>query len=81
MDVKKVDLLFTEDNMASFKNKLANKIIDKVCPIGEKAMSLCANEEGRLLEILDNGSRQAQLAADQTMVELKKRAGILRRGI
>ncbi len=67
--------------MASFKNKLANKIIDKICPIGEKAMSLCANEEGRLLEILDKGSRQAQLSADLTMLELKKRAGILRRGI
>ena len=79
--MKKVDVLFTEDNMASFKNKLANKVIDKVCPIGEKAMSLCANEEGRLLEILDKGSRQAQLAADLTMLELKKRAGILRRGL
>jgi hypothetical protein len=45
--------------MASFKTKLANKIIDKICPIGEKAMSLCANEEGRLLEILDEGARQA----------------------
>ena len=43
MDVKKVDQLFVDDNMASFKTKLSNKIIDKICPIGEKAMSLCAN--------------------------------------
>ena len=28
-DVKKIDQLFTEDNMASFKTKLANKIIDR----------------------------------------------------
>ena len=81
IDVKKVDQLFTEDNMASFKNKLSNKIIDKICPIGEKAMSMCANEEGKLLEILDKGAKQAQTAADQTMVELKRHAGILRRGI
>ena len=50
--------------MASFKNKLANKIIDKICPIGEKAMSLCANQEAMLLDILDQGARQAQLVAD-----------------
>jgi len=29
MPITKVDQLFTEDNMASFKTKLANKIIDK----------------------------------------------------
>ena len=81
VDVKKVDQLFVDDNMASFKTKLSNKIIDKICPIGEKAMSLCANEEDRLLEILDKGALQAQKTADQTMVELKRRSGILRRGI
>ena len=52
----KVDQLFTEDNMASFKTKLANKIIDRICPIGEQAMRMCANEEDRLLEILDEGA-------------------------
>ena len=57
IDVQKVDRLFDDDNMASFKVKLANKIIDKICPIGEKAMKLCANEEDRLLEILDNGAK------------------------
>ena len=56
MSVKKVDQLFTEDNMASFKTKLANKIIDRVCPIGDKAMTLCANQEDQLLDILDKGA-------------------------
>ena len=56
VSVLKVDQLFTEDNMASFKTKLANKIIDRICPIGEQAMRMCANEEDRLLEILDEGA-------------------------
>ena len=29
IDAKKVDQLFVDDNMASFKTKLGNKIIDK----------------------------------------------------
>lgn len=45
--------------MASFKTKLANKIIDKICPIGEQAMKLCAHEEDRLLEVLDQGAKEA----------------------
>ena len=39
----KVDQLFEGDNMFAFKEKLSNKLIDKVCPIGERAMDLCAN--------------------------------------
>ena len=78
VSVKKVDELFTEDNMASFKTKLANKIIDKICPIGESAMRMCANEEDRLLEILDEGAAQATNVAEQTLLELKQRAGLLR---
>eukprot|EP00356_Strombidium_inclinatum_P001267 CAMPEP_0170512420 /NCGR_PEP_ID=MMETSP0208-20121228/66839_1 /TAXON_ID=197538 /ORGANISM="Strombidium inclinatum, Strain S3" /LENGTH=99 /DNA_ID=CAMNT_0010796045 /DNA_START=500 /DNA_END=799 /DNA_ORIENTATION=+ len=33
--------LFEGDNMFSFKEKLTNKLIDKVCPIGERALDLC----------------------------------------
>lgn len=79
VDVKKVDQLFVDDNMASFKNKLANKIIDKVCPIGEAALKMCAHEEDRLLEILDKGAIKAKETADKTLHGLKAKAGILRR--
>jgi len=41
VDVKKLDKLFENDNMFSFKEKLSNKIIDKICPIGERAQKLC----------------------------------------
>ena len=53
VSVQKVDQLFADDNMASFKTKLANKIIDRICPIGENAMRMCANQEDWLLEVLD----------------------------
>jgi len=53
IDVKKAPQLFAEDNMFSFKEKLSNVLIDKVCPIGERALTICEKEEDRLLDILD----------------------------
>ena len=79
IDVKKSPQLFTEDNMFSFKEKLANKLIDKVCPIGERAMKMCATEEDRLLDILDEGSRKANNKAQVTLGRMKEMVGILRR--
>jgi tryptophanyl-tRNA synthetase len=38
----KVEQLFEGDNMFAFKEKLSTKLIDKVCPIGEKALELCS---------------------------------------
>jgi len=76
-----VDQLFTEDNMASFKTKLANKIIDRVCPIGDKAMTMCANHEDQLLDLLDQGAREATKAADLTLLEMKLKTGLLRKQI
>ena len=66
--------------MFSFKEKLSNKLIDKVCPIGEKALNLCEKEEGRLLEIVDQGAQKANKVAEQTMKQVKEKVGILRRG-
>lgn len=54
--------------MFSFKEKLSNKLIDKVCPIGEKALNLCHKEEDLLLEIIDDGARKANKVAERTMI-------------
>ena len=56
IDVRKAPGLFADDNMFSFKEKLSNKLIDKICPIGERAHNLCDKEEGRLLEVVDAGA-------------------------
>jgi len=58
--------------MFSFKEKLANKLIDKICPIGEKALKMCEKEEDRLLEALDAGARQANNRAETTLVRIKE---------
>lgn len=65
--------------MSAFKNKLTDKLIDKICPIGERAMNLCLNEEERLLEIIDQGARSAEKDAQETMVKIKRQVGLLRR--
>ena len=67
--------------MFAFKEKLSNKLIDKICPIGEKAMAMCAKEEGKLLEIIDDGARKANKVADRTLAKMKKQVGLLRRNL
>jgi hypothetical protein len=49
--------MFEGDNMFAFKEKISDKLIDKICPIGERALKMCADEEDMLLEILDNGAK------------------------
>ena len=55
--------VFEGDNMFAFKEKISDQLIDKLCPIGEKAMKLCSDEEDRLLEIIDQGAKKAELEA------------------
>lgn len=57
--LNKVASVFEGDNMFAFKEKLSTKLIDKVCPIGEKALDLCKNQEDMLLDIIDRGAKEA----------------------
>ncbi|CDW71471.1 tryptophanyl-trna synthetase [Stylonychia lemnae] len=80
-DVKQIDKLFEDDNMFSFKEKLSNKLIDKICPIGEQALNLCAKQEDYLLDVLDQGAKEANKEAEFTLKMMKEKVGILRRNI
>lgn len=62
--------------MFSFKEKLANKIIDKICPIGERAQELCHKEEV-LLDILEKGAADADKVAKRTMTLIKSKLSLL----
>merc|ERR1740117_2677912 len=73
----KVEQLFEGDNMFTFKEKLSNKLIDKVCPIGERALTLCEKEEDYLIEVLDQGAKEAQAVAEGTLASFKQQMGIL----
>lgn len=68
IDPRKAPQLFEGDNMFAFKEKLSNKLIDKVCPIGERALELCEKDEDLLLQIVDDGARKASKHADRTLV-------------
>jgi len=71
IDVQKSPQLFEGDNMFAFKEKLTTLLVDKICPIGERAMTMCLKEEDRLLEILDDGASKANAKANSTLVQLK----------
>lgn len=59
IEPSKAPQLFEHDNMFSFKEKVSDKLIDKICPIGEAAMNMCLKQEDKLLEILDLGAKRA----------------------
>jgi hypothetical protein len=60
VEAKKLAQVFENDNMFAFKEKLSNKLIDKICPMGEKALEMCENREDFLLETLDDGAKKAR---------------------
>lgn len=53
ISLSKIEQVFEGDNMFTFKEKVANSIIDTICPIGEKTLDFCENHEDMLLDILD----------------------------
>lgn len=65
--------------MFAFKEKLSNKLIDKICPIGEKALELCSTQEDFLLETLDDGAKRAEIQAQATLKRMKEQVGLLRK--
>ena len=58
--------------MFSFKEKLSDKLIDKICPIGDKTLDLCLKNEDMLLEIVDKGANEANEIANRTLSKMKK---------
>ena len=78
IDVHQSPALFAGDNMSGFKDKLADLLVDKICPIGESALRMCESEEDRLLEVLDSGARKADEMAKATLVQMKKQVGMIR---
>ncbi len=67
-----------EDNMHSFKLKLRDKLVDKICPIGERARKLMDEDEDRVLEIIEQGRIEASAEAEKNMKEVKEGLGVMR---
>ena len=71
---------FADDNMYSFKMKLADALIDTICPIGERYHALL-KDEGYILEALERGAKEANAQAEKTISLIKNGLKILPRNI
>ena len=67
--VEKVLKEFGGKNFSTFKSKLSESIIEKVCPIGEEINKLLKDKD-YLSKILINGSKKADLIAKDNLKEI-----------
>lgn len=67
---------FADDNMFSFKMKLADALIDAICPIGERYHALL-RDEGYILEALQRGAKEANAQAERTLSLIRNGLKIL----
>jgi len=66
---------FGGKNFSTFKSKLSESIIEKICPIGKEVVKLL-NDENYLNKILINGSERANLIAENNLKEIYKIIGL-----
>ncbi len=60
-----------------FKVELAEIIVDKIVPIGNKIKKLCNEEKDYIVKILHQGAEKASAIASTNMIEIKKLCGLL----
>jgi len=60
---------FGGKNFSTFKSKLSESIIEKICPIGSEMQKLL-NDKSYLQDILQNGSKRADLIAKNNLKEV-----------
>jgi len=66
---------FGGKNFSTFKSKLVESVVEKICPIGEKITKLL-KDENNLNEILENGVKNADLIATKHLKEIYKILGL-----
>ena len=60
-----------------FKQELAEIIVDKITPIGNKIKSLCKDDTSYLLQILKSGAQKASEIAQKNIKEIKDLCGFI----
>ena len=73
--VDKVLKEFGGKNFSTFKSKLSESIIEKICPIGKEIKKLLKNEN-YLNEILEKGAKRANLIAKTNLKEIYSIIGL-----
>jgi tryptophanyl-tRNA synthetase len=66
---------FGGKNFSTFKGKLSESIIERVCPIGSEMKKLL-KDKNYLNQILENGSKKANLVAKNNLKEIYKIIGL-----
>ena len=69
MDVLKVLKEFGGKNFSTFKSKLSESIVERICPIGQEIKKLL-KDKSYLNEILEKGAKKADLIAKNNLKEV-----------
>jgi len=75
MSVDQVLKEFGGKNFSTFKSKLSESIIEKICPIGQEIKKLL-QDTNYLIKILENGSKRADLIAKNNLKEIYNIIGL-----
>jgi tryptophanyl-tRNA synthetase len=73
--IEKVLEEFGGKNFSTFKSKLAESLIERICPIGDEMKKLLKDSE-YLNNILEKGSKKADLIAQNNLREIYKVVGL-----
>ena len=66
---------FGGKNFSTFKNRLSESIIERICPIGKEVKKLLQDER-YLSDILAKGAKRANLIAKNNLKEIYKIVGL-----
>jgi len=75
IEVAKVLSEFGGKNFSTFKGKLSESIIEKICPIGNEIKKLL-KDKSNLNKILENGAKRANLVAKGNLKEIYEIIGL-----
>ena len=77
VSVEKVLNEFGGKNFSTFKSRLSESVVEKICPIGKEIKKLL-RDESYLAGVLEKGSKRADLIAEANLKEIYKIIGLIK---
>ncbi len=75
--IEEICNLYQGKLFGQFKQDLAEVVISKITPIGDKIKELCKNDESYVKEVLKIGAEKATEIASKNIIEVKKLCGFM----
>jgi len=75
IEIEKVLKEFGGKNFSTFKSKLSESLVNKICPIGKEIKKLI-KDKSHLVEILSKGTKRAEFLAKENLEEVYKIIGL-----